>query len=231
MGFISSVQDATAAVLDPLGIVGGANDRLNPDEHAMLSAVLARNGWGAASSERNQRARAVVRRESGGNAKAHNASGATGLFQMMTPLHCGHYGIPAGSDCRTWLEDPDNNARAAFALFTTAGWQPWISSGPIPPPRTTWDKKVTTDKDTLVGGATEVAADAVSPFASVGAAAVDLIGTLLSPDTWFRVGKTWLGFVLVVTGTGALVFIVANKASGGAVGKSAKLAATKGVIK
>lgn len=212
--------------------VDAADDLLNPDQSAKLSAILARNGWGPSNSDSNRRARAVVQRESNGDPKAKNPSGATGLFQMMTPLHCGHYGIPKPtSECVTWLEDPDNNAKAARALFRVAGWQPWVTSGPNPPPPTDWDPVITTDKDTLVGGVGEVAGAVASPFTSVAAAAVDLIGTLLSADTWFRIGKTGLGLGLVVIGTGSLVFIVANRASGGQVARAAKAAATKGVVK
>ncbi len=210
---------------------GKVNDALNPDQKAKLSAVLARTGWGAADSELNQRARTIVKRESNGNPKARNPSGATGLFQMMTPLHCGNYGTPKPTaECIRWLEDPDNNARAAKALHSTAGWQPWAASGGAPAP-TTWDPDITTDKDSILGGIGEVASAAVSPFSSVAGAAADIIGSLLSPDTWFRIGKTWLGAVFVITGTGALVFIVANQASGGRVASAAKLAATKGAIK
>lgn len=217
---------------DPFGLVSGASDLLNPDEKAKLSAVLSRNGWGSPNGALNRMARTVVQRESNGDPNAENPSGATGLFQMMTPLHCGSYGIPrATGDCKEWLKDPDNNAKAAHALFRANGWEPWKSSGPIPPPPTNWDTTVTTDKDTIVGGAGEVAADVASPFVAVGKAATDLIGTLLSADTWFRIGKGWLGFVLLTTGTGALVFIVANKASGGTASKVAKAAVTKGVIK
>jgi hypothetical protein len=49
---------------------------------------------------------------------------------------------------------------------------------------------------------------------------------ITSPDTWFRVGKGILGFALIIIGTGALVFVVANKATGGGVTKAATTAAT-----
>lgn len=225
--------DAFNAITGVMGApIDKADDVLNPDQKAKLSAILARNGWGQPNSDTNKRARAVVQRESHGDANVVNKIGATGLFQILTPLHCGAYGIPKPTtDCVQWLKDPDNNAKAARALFRSAGWQPWISSGPIPPPPTDWDPEITTDKDTLVTGASEVASAVASPFTSVASAAVDLIGTLLSADTWFRIGKGWLGFVLVVTGTGSLVFIVANRASGGQVARAAKAAATKGVVK
>jgi hypothetical protein len=218
------IQAPTGAVVDTIDNV------LNPDQKAKLSTILARNGWGTPNSELNRRARAVVKRESGGDPKAKNPSGATGLFQMMTPLHCGSYGIPKPvSECVTWLEDPDNNAKAAKALHATAGWQPWAASGGPPAP-TTWDPEIVTDRDTLSGGVGEVAGQVTSPFTGIASAAIDLIGSLMSADTWFRIGKTWLGAVFVITGTGALVFIIANQASGGKVARAAKTAATRGVV-
>lgn len=222
------------------GIVTGAvgsllNDPLNPDQKAKLSAVLARNGWGAPNSTRNRMARAIIQRESNGDPNAQNPSGATGLFQVMTPLHCGKYGTPKPADeCVKWLKDPDNNAKAAYAMFRTSGWQPWVSSGPVPPRPTNWDKEIITDKDTLTGGVAGVAGDVAgavaSPFAGIAGAATDLIGALLSKDTWFRIGKTWMGAVFIITGTGALVFIIANQASGGKVARVAKTTVTKGAL-
>jgi hypothetical protein len=221
------------------GVVGGLgallNDPLNPDQKAKLSAILARNGWGEPNTSQNRRGRTVVRRESNGRAKARNPiacskSGdhAIGLFQMCT-IHKGTMGIPADMDeAVKWLEDPDNNAKSAHELFTRNAWQPWSASGGIPA-ETTWDPEITTDKDTLTGGIGEVASDVASPFTSIASAATDLISSLLSADTWFRIGKTWLGSVFIITGTGALVFIIANQASGGKVARVAKTAATKGI--
>jgi hypothetical protein len=203
---------------------GKLDDVLAKDEKVKLSTILARNGWGKPNSSLNRQARAIVKRESGGDPSAKNPSGATGLFQMMTPLHCGDYGIPAGGNCQKWLEDPDNNARAAKALYDEAGWRPWAASGGAPLP-TNWDTVIVTGKDSVTGSVAAVASDVASPFTAVGSAAVDLIGTLLSADTWFRIGKGGLGFVLIVVGTGAFVYVVANTATGGAVKRAAKTAA------
>lgn len=215
-------------------LVDKVDDVLNPDQRAQLSRVLARNGWGPPNSQTNMMARAVVQRESNGDPNATNPSGATGLFQMMTPLHCGDYGIPR-DNCQEWLKDPDNNAKAARQLHRQAGWQPWATSGPIPPPPTKWDPAITTDRDSLSGGAGEAIAGAAgavaSPFTQLISPVLDFVGALLTADTWFRIGKTWLGFVFVVAGVGAFVFIIANQASGGRAGKVAKAAATKGMVK
>lgn len=245
MSFGDVVVDAVT--LRPVGnaIVGAAgkvDDLLARDESVPLSTVLARGGWGGKTADLNRRARSVVQRESGGDPTQHNkkGSGAIGLFQVMTPLHCGKMGTPRGiPDCIAYLEDPYNNARVAHSLYLAAGWSPWKTSGPVPPPPTDWDPIVTKKKDSLVGGTVsdaagtvgDVAGAVVSPFTSIAKAGAALIGALLSADTWFRIGKGWLGFVFVVTGTGALVYVVANTASGGEVGKAAKTAAKAAVLK
>lgn len=218
-------------------------DKLNPDQKAKLSAIGQRTGWGSPSSKSNGMMRAVVKRESAGDPKARNPkSGAVGLMQMMTGTggHCGQFGSPAAKGhaarlpdndpCVRWYQDPDNNLRAAKRYHAQAGWSPWAASGGVPEP-TNWDPMIVTDKDTIIDGAGQVAGAVVSPFAAVAEAAVDLIGALLSKDTWFRIGKGWLGGVLIVTGTGALVLIIANRASNGGVTKAAKVAVTKGVVK
>jgi hypothetical protein len=57
--------------------------------------------------------------ETGGdyNQYDYNPSGATGLMQMMLPLHEGLFdGNPY---------DPYVNARAAYRLWASSGWTPW----------------------------------------------------------------------------------------------------------
>lgn len=229
---VGGVLDATG-VIDG-SVAGKADDLLRRDDPVKLSQVLTNAGWGSPNSSRNRQARSVVIRESGGDENATNPSGATGLFQIMTPLHCGSYGIPK-ADCVQWLKDPENNAKAAYKLFLSNGWRPWVTSGPIPPPLTDKDPTVYRSKDSVTGKASELATGGiVNPFSAVASAVVDLVGILLSPDTWFRIGKTALGSVFIIVGIGALVFIVANQASGGAVKrtavKTAKVAVTKKVV-
>lgn len=240
---MSLIGDVTNVITAPssaaINLLGKADDLLARDESIHLSDVLARGGWGGKTSALNKQARAIVKRESNGDPEAMNPSGATGLFQVMTPLHCGKMGTPkATPDCVAYLKDPYNNARVAHTLYLAAGWTPWAASGGMPAP-TDWDPVVTKKKDSLVGGTAsdvagtvgDVAGAVASPFTSIAKAGAALIGALLSPDTWFRIGKGGLGFVLIVTGTGALVYVVANTASGGAVGKAAKKAAVTAVVK
>lgn len=209
----------------PAGVL---NDVLNPDQNAKMSGVLARNGWGSPNSQLNRMARAVVKRESNGDAKAYNTvhcgqdcagpfgeGNAVGWFQICDRCHAGKLGSPRTKvEFRKWAEDSDNNAKLARRIHLTSGWGPWSASGGIPVP-TDWDPVVVTDKDTLIGGAGEVASAAASPFIGIAKEAMDLIGALFSADTWFRIGKTALGSVFIIVGVGALVFIIANQASGG----------------
>lgn len=234
------VTAPTGAVADAaLNLVGKADDALNKDPAARLSTVLARNGWGAPKSDLNARARAVVKRESRGKSDAYNEvhcgqdckgpfsqGNAVGLFQICDKCHAGKLGSPRDkSGFREWASDPDNNARLARSIQRSAGWRPWSASGGIPAPDQAFDPVIVTDKDSLIGGTAEAVGKAASPFAAVGSAAVDLIGTLMSADTWFRIGKGGLGFVLIVTGTGALVYVVANQATGGAARRAIRAAA------
>lgn len=212
-------------------LVGGKADVLKADKHEQLSTILSGAGWGSINSDLNKRARAVVKRESNGDAAAHNPSGATGLFQMMTPLHCGSYGIPSGSNCQAWLEDPSNNARAAKALYDANGWTPWASSGGIPLP-TDWDTTVTTKESSgLLGAAGDAASSIVpDPIKDAANSAADIVKALFDPNTYLRLGKGALGAGLLGVGLLTIVMIAtrnpnAAKATiGGTTRKVAKTA-------
>jgi len=227
--------DPHNSILDPFGLSSKVEDVASKDTHERLSVVLERNGWGAPASALNRQARAIVRRESGGIPTKRSGAGpcsktgdyAYGLFQVCT-VNCGIGGSPKNRDaCIAFLKNADNNARVSKALYDDAGWQPWAASGGEPAP-TSWDPMILTDKRTLSGDISGTVTDAVdsvvSPFSSIVSAATALIGALLSADTWFRIGKGGLGFVFLVTGTGALVFIVANKSTNGAASSAVKAA-------
>lgn len=68
---------------------------------------------------------AIVRAESSGNARAMNASGATGLTQIMWPLH---RGIVPGATSREALMNPRINLAAAKVLYDQSGLSPWAAS-------------------------------------------------------------------------------------------------------
>lgn len=83
------------------------------------------------------------------------------------------------------------------------------------------------------GAVTGAITDAIPGFGAVSDAAGFIgkaFGLLTSADTWLRIGKFIMGGALVLIGTGALVFVIANKASGGSVGKAAKSAGKDAVV-
>lgn len=168
---------------------------------------------------------AVMGGESSYNPKAGNYC-CHGLMQVNVLVWAGKLGIPADRDqAIKWLEDPDNNAKAAYGIFKAAGnkWTPWeaFTTGAY---RTHLgqDPLIKVDTDTAIGDITDTIGDVVTaPFDAVGevaGAAVHVLTALLNPSTWLRLGKGALGGTLLVVGTGVLVYIAANKASGGAVG-------------
>lgn len=67
----------------------------------------------------------IINAESGGDPHARNASGATGLTQIMWPLH---RGIVPGATSRTALENPSINLAAARKLYGQSGLSPWAAS-------------------------------------------------------------------------------------------------------
>lgn len=235
------INDATNLAFKPVEAIAGVLP-LTKSQPTNLSTILMRAGWGPKDSPLNRMARAVVQRESGGDPSIHSKGGfcstkgdiAIGLFQVCT-VNCGVAGSPHDrTRCETFLENPVNNARVAKALHASRGWQPWQASGGIPSP-TDWDPVVSKKDVSIVGAAVDDATGAVgtvvSPFTSVVKAATDLIGTLLSADTWLRIGKGSLGFGFLIIGTGALVYVAANTASGGQAGNAVKKAAAIAVVK
>ena len=61
----------------------------------------------------------IVRCESNYRPEAYNTSGASGLFQLMMPLHADLVG---GDPF-----DPYLNTAAAYQLWLGKGWQPWAA--------------------------------------------------------------------------------------------------------
>lgn len=62
--------------------------------------------------------------ESGGNPRAYNPSGASGLFQIM-PLWAEDFGRVTGQPYYDGRFDPYANATFARWLWGESGWQPW----------------------------------------------------------------------------------------------------------
>lgn len=70
-------------------------------------------------------AECIVRRESGGNPNARNPSGASGLFQIMLPLHGGLFAAHGYDWQRGDWTNPFANAQVARDLYNGSGWAPW----------------------------------------------------------------------------------------------------------
>lgn len=77
--------------------------------------------------------------------------------------------------------------------------------------------------------------DAVAGPVNAAADGLELAGKVVSaifdPSTYLRLGKGFLGYTLITVGTGALVFIVANRVSGGQAGENVKGAVSTVVTK
>lgn len=65
----------------------------------------------------------IAMRESHCQAGARNASGASGLYQLMLPMH-GDLFRAVGCDPSQWA-DPACNVRAAWQLYQGSGRRPW----------------------------------------------------------------------------------------------------------
>lgn len=69
-------------------------------------------------------AKKIVWRESRNTPTARNASGASGCFQMMLPLHSRIFSA-AGCSSSQWA-NPVCNTKAAWVLYKSAGTSPWV---------------------------------------------------------------------------------------------------------
>lgn len=181
-------------------------------------------GW-RPNSAAGKQARAIVMGESSGNPGAENYC-CVGLFQLNKLVHAGKWGSPKDqAEFVKWAKDPANNIHGAYLLWNSVGrrWSPTWSAYNGPQYTAALaagtDPVITIKKGSATGtigdAASSVAGAVVNPFTTVAKAIVDLVGALMSADTWFRIGKTGLGAVMVILGAGVFVFVIANKASGG----------------
>lgn len=206
----------------PKNPVDKVADAVIKDEKLRASELIRRHtGWRGNDA---YIAKGVMGGESGFRADAHNYC-CHGLMQLNVLVHAGKFGIPADREAAIkWLYNPVNNVKAAYALWLSVGgsWRPWeaFTNG-------SWklhtheDPMITVDKNSLYGAA----GDAVTGIADAALGPVDeFMGALLSPSTWFRIGKGVGGVVLIGLGTGAIVFVVASKAGANPVTKAVKAA-------
>ena len=94
-------------------------DRAHNGDHQAVEALIGL----VFGAEHAPRAQAIAWRESRYQPWARNPSGASGLFQIMLPLHARRF-TAAGYAPEQW-SDPAVNVTVAYQLFQEQGWQPW----------------------------------------------------------------------------------------------------------
>lgn len=99
--------------------------RANNGDRGAIEQVI-REEW-AGSGESEDWLFRIVWRESNFLPWARNRSGASGLFQLMLPLHNRQF-VAVGCDPGQWAE-ARCNAAAARHLYATAGRSPWFLAG------------------------------------------------------------------------------------------------------
>lgn len=82
---------------------------------------------GVAQFPAHARAKAtcIVKRESGGNAKAVSPTDDWGLFQIHRPVHKRQFERMYGAPFERKVLDPTLNGKYAAYLYSVAGWSPW----------------------------------------------------------------------------------------------------------
>jgi hypothetical protein len=223
MSFLSGLP---APILAPLGIntAPKVNDVLVKDKHQHISQVLADAGF---TGQDIKIGTAVALAESGGDTrvthKNHDGSTDVGLMQDNS-VHAGEAGSPRDlAGFIKWAQDPHNNAVLAHSIWAAAGgsWAPWVTYTTGAYKKHLGQDKLITTKGTASGAISGAVDAALSPLDALGSIAA----ALFDPSTYLRVGKGALGGAFLVLGTGALVFIIANKAAATPVGKTATKAA------
>lgn len=99
--------------------------RANAGDRQAIEQVI-REEW-AGSGESEDWLFAIVWRESNFIPWAHNREGASGLFQLLLPLHNAQF-LAVGCDPAQWA-DARCNTRAARHLHDIAGRSPWYLAG------------------------------------------------------------------------------------------------------
>lgn len=224
-------------------VVGKFGDLTEKDIRKPLADLIADAGFAGNDAVVM---RAIVFAESGARpgAVGHNRNGTrdVGLAQINT-VHKGSFGTPADEDdFVAAMKNPVNNLAVSYQLYKRrGGFGDWVTYNNgryrlfMPRPL---NPIITVEKRSIsksLGITNEQVQDKIidtaknlTPIDELASAAK----TLLTADTWARVGKGVLGGGLLMLGTGALVFVIASRAGiTGSVAKAAKTAVTKGVIK
>jgi hypothetical protein len=234
MGVLEDSWNNVTDALDPSEIWKGPlrdgvpfDDELVKDDKRHLTAILRGGGWPASEV---RTAAAVAMAESGGDADVVNPAAcssnddhAVGLLQVCT-INLGAGGGPKEKSAyQDWLKNPDNNARAGHAVFQEQGWGAWATYKSGAYKRFIGqDPLITTKKGTLTDSVSDAVETVTNPLSGIGDVLAKIAEALFDPSTYFRLGKGLLGGILLILGTAAIVFVVANKVSGGKITKAVK---------
>jgi len=168
---------------------------------------------------------AIAYAESSGRASVINSIGATGLWQVNQPVWV--KSEPRWS--KTWLQNPQNNAAAAYHIFQVQGLKAWTTytSGAYRrylPKQSLVDsifsdfggilsgvlsggKNIAGDIGGVAGGAvsnaTAAAGSVVSPFSAIANALetpVKALAWIVNPASWVRITAAAFGFLLMLVG-------------------------------
>lgn len=150
---------------------------------------------------------AIAMAESGGNPKAKNASGASGLWQIMMPVNAGD--VPGGAGN---VFDPQANAKAAVKILNSQGLGAWTTYTTGAYTQFLKQAKdamsvVDTGHSTLdnVLNAPANAVNAVTqPITSTADAIGSIVGFVTNLQNWIRIGEAVAAFVLLAMGLRSL---------------------------
>lgn len=226
-------QAAAAAGILPTP--GQVSDSAARDTKVHLTTLLQRAGWPV---DLAPTAAAVSMAESGGDQDVVNPSPcspqgdhAVGLMQVCT-VNAGIAGFSRDRDTfKRQMQNYANNAKAGYAIYQSQGWGAWstYTSGAYRS-HMGQDPLLTTDRNTLLNDPLGAVSDTVNAAESAAKSVAKIVAALFDPSTYFRLGKGILGGILLILGTAAIVFMIANKVSGGKVATAAKDAAVVAAV-
>jgi hypothetical protein len=120
LGALAAVTLGAALVLGAAGCYAPASGGPSPDVQNAINSAFGDAGPGVVACMTD-----IAGRESGFDPGARNPSGASGLFQLLLPLHDDLF-YAVGVDPGNW-PNPYWNARAARVLWNSSGIAPWGS--------------------------------------------------------------------------------------------------------
>lgn len=120
--YLGPLSEDVPVVEDPQPVAVESYEPPHPvSDSGCAHETAIREAWQGTGHE--DRAVIIAMRESRCQADAFNPSGASGVFQIMMPLHSDMVGWTCGSPDMVW--DAACNIRVARDLWQGSGWRPW----------------------------------------------------------------------------------------------------------